>query len=278
VARAPRLRGGIGVGLLLGAAYTVVQWEPWHGPTILSLSRSHGVHIGDLVALPLLALAVAIGHSWAQERPRRVRWPAGRWALPASAVLLGVLLLLVPVHEASRREALFPAGGGTFDGRSPQHADGPRADPVNRWSHLGVTYDGATLRLYVNGARVSSRAVTGTIPRTDDPLWIGGNHPYGEYFDGLIDEVRVYDRVLTASQVRAEMSTPIAGSRTSRAAGLVGAYSFDRGSGVRGRGRLGQRQCRVDHRSGLDYPGPVRRRPAVQRRPRHGADRGVAIT
>lgn len=264
--------------LLLGAAYTVVRWEPWHGPTILSLSRSHGVHIGDLVALPLLALAVAIGHSWPQERPRRVRWPAGRWALPASAVLLGVLLLLVPVHEASRREALFPAGGGTFDGRSPQHADGPRADPVNRWSHLAVTYDGATLQLYVNGARVSSRAVTGTIPRSDDPLWIGGNHPYGEYFDGLIDEVRVYDRVLTASQVRAEMSTPIAGSRTSRAAGLVGAYSFDRGSGVRGRGRLGQRQCRVDHRSGLDYPGPVRRRPAVQRRPRHGADRGVAIT
>ena len=102
---------------------------------------------------------------------------------------------------------------------------------MNRWSHLAVTYDGATLQLYVNGARVSSRAVTGTIPRSDDPSWIGGNHPYGEYFDGLIDEVRVYDRVLTASQVRAEMSTPIAGSRTSRAAGLVGAYSFDRGSG-----------------------------------------------
>jgi hypothetical protein len=83
----------------------------------------------------------------------------------------------------------------------------------------------------MNGTQVSGRSVTGAIKKTSDPLWIGGNHPYGEYFKGLIDEVRVYDRVLTPSEVRAEMSTPIAGSGTSPAAGLVGAYAFDKGSG-----------------------------------------------
>jgi hypothetical protein len=231
VARAARLRRAVGVVLLVGAACAVVQWEPWHGPIILTLSTEHGIHMADLLALPLLALAVAVGHAAAQDRPRRAWWPASRWALPASAVLLGTLLLLAPVDETTRRQPLLPAGGGTFDGGGPKHTDGRRATPVNHWSHLAVTYDGRTLRLYVNGDQVSKRSVTGEILRTDDPLWIGGNHPFGEYFQGLIDEVRVYDRVLTPSEVRAEMSTPIASSGTSPAAGLVGAYAFDRGSG-----------------------------------------------
>lgn len=231
MARAAGLRGGIGVVLLLGAAYAVVRWGPWDGPIILTLSTAHGIHMGNLLALPLLALAVAIGQSGARGRPRWAHSSAGRWALPASGVLLGALLLLAPVHDTIRDEPLLPAGGGTFGGAAPVHADGPRADPVNRWSHLAVTFDGRRLWLYVNGTHVSSRAVTGSILRTNDPLWIGGNHPYGEYFQGLIDEVRVYDRVLTPSEVRAEMSTPVASAETSRGAGLVGAYAFDKGSG-----------------------------------------------
>ena len=102
---------------------------------------------------------------------------------------------------------------------------------MNRWSHLALTYDGATLRLYVNGSQVASRATTGTIRRTTDPLWIGGNHPYGEYFQGLIDQVRVYDRVLSPPEVRAEMSTPSGSAPPSLVAGLVAAYPFDKGSG-----------------------------------------------
>ena len=107
-----------------------------------------------------------------------------------------------------------------------------RAVPVNRWSHLALTYDGGTLRLYLNGSQVSSRATTGTIRRTTDPLWIGGNHPYGEYFQGLIDEVRIYDRVLSAPDVRAGMSTPSGSAPPSQAAGLVAAYALDEGSGT----------------------------------------------
>jgi Concanavalin A-like lectin/glucanases superfamily len=231
VARAARLRRAVGVVLLVGAACAVVQWEPWHGPIILSLSTDHGIHLADLLALPLLALTVAVGHAWMRERPQGAGWPTGRFALPAAALLLGALLLLAPIDETTRRPPLLPAGGGTFGGNAPEHADARRSDPVNRWSHLALTYDGASLRLYLNGAQVASRAVSGDIKRTKNPLWIGGNHPYGEYFDGLIDEVRVYDRVLTPSELRAEMSTPIASSEASPAAGLVGAYAFDRGAG-----------------------------------------------
>ena len=68
------------------------------------------------------------------------------------------------------------------------------------------------LRLFVNGAQVASGAQTGAIQTTDSPLWIGGNSPYGEYFQGLIDEVRVYDRALIQADVQADMSTPVPGS------------------------------------------------------------------
>jgi len=42
-----------------------------------------------------------------------------------------------------------------------------------------------------------------------NPLRIGGNSIWGEFFAGLIDEVRVYNRVLTAAEIQADMNTPI---------------------------------------------------------------------
>ena len=75
---------------------------------------------------------------------------------------------------------------------------------------MALTYDGATLRLYVNGTQVATPAATGAIQTSANPLWIGGNTPYGEYFQGLIDEVRVYNRALTQAEIQADMNTPIA--------------------------------------------------------------------
>jgi hypothetical protein len=229
--RTGSLHARVVAALLLATACGVILSEPWRGPVVLSLSESHGIDAGDLPALPLIALAVAIAHTRPRGALAEPRWSPGRWARAASAVVLGALLLLVGVVDTSSVPPLVPAGGGTFDG-STQHADGRRADPVDRWSHLAVTYDGLTLRLFVDGTQVSRRAITGTILRTSHPLWIGGNRPYGEYFGGMIDEVRVYDRALSPSQVKAEMSTPIVSGRISTAAGLVGAYAFDAGSGT----------------------------------------------
>jgi hypothetical protein len=80
---------------------------------------------------------------------------------------------------------------------------------VNTWTHLAGTYDGATLRLYVNGVQVSSRALTGSITVSTNALQIGGDSIYGQYFSGNIDEVRVYSRALSATEIQRDMNTPI---------------------------------------------------------------------
>ncbi len=107
--------------------------------------------------------------------------------------------------------ALRPSGGGTF-GDSTSFVTGTTASPLNTWTHVAMTYDGTTQRLYVNGTQVATRATTGTIQVTSNPLWIGGNQPYGEYFTGLIDEVRVYNRALTATDIQSDMNAPAPGT------------------------------------------------------------------
>ena len=94
---------------------------------------------------------------------------------------------------------------------APPSSSGPTANPVNAWTHVALTYDGTTLRLFVNGTQVATRATTGTIQATDNPLWIGGNNPYGEYFTGLIDEVRVYNRALTQTDIQTDMGSGLTG-------------------------------------------------------------------
>ena len=97
-----------------------------------------------------------------------------------------------------------PAGGGTFG-----EAFGTSALPVNTWSHLAVTYDGSTVRLFVNGVQVSSLARTGTIATSTSPLEIGGDSLYDQYWSGQIDEVRVFNVARTATEIQSDMATPL---------------------------------------------------------------------
>ena len=81
--------------------------------------------------------------------------------------------------------------------------------PLNAWSHLAATYDGAALRLYVNGALVRTTVTSGNMPVTAGVLRLGGNNIWSEWFSGLIDEVRIYDRALSQTELEAAMATPL---------------------------------------------------------------------
>jgi hypothetical protein len=118
-----------------------------------------------------------------------------------------------------------PAGGATLDGEITQ-AMAHDSVEVGRWTHLALTYNGAVVRLFLDGREVSRHAASGRIQTPHTPLWIGGNRPYGEHFAGLIDEVRAFNRALSAAEIRRDMFEPVAPER-----GLVAAYGFDEGTG-----------------------------------------------
>jgi hypothetical protein len=80
---------------------------------------------------------------------------------------------------------------------------------ASNWTHVAATYDGARLRLYRNGVEVGSKALTGALVNSSDPLKIGGNAVWQEWFKGDIDEVRVWDGARSAAQITSDMAAPI---------------------------------------------------------------------
>jgi hypothetical protein len=90
-------------------------------------------------------------------------------------------------------------------------ATGPPTLGLSTWTHLAMTWDGGVVRLYVDGAEIATQPAAGTLVTGTGGLRIGGNAVRGEFFAGLIDEVRVYDHALTPARIAADMNAPIDG-------------------------------------------------------------------
>ena len=75
---------------------------------------------------------------------------------------------------------------------------------VGEWTHVVGVYDGTTMRLYQNGVQVGSSAKSGTLRTGTASVWVGNNPPDASRpFDGRIDDVRVYSRALSPTDVDA---------------------------------------------------------------------------
>ena len=152
------------------------------------------------------------------------------WVYPTA--LTGLRSLVMKEATGGRAYALYasdttsrPAAYvGTTTSPATDGASGTAQLPLNTWSYVTATYDGTTLRLYVNGTLVDTHAVSGQVMATADPLRIGGNMVWGEYFAGRIDEVRIYNRPLPAAEITRDMNAAIVN-------GLVAAYGFEEASG-----------------------------------------------
>ncbi len=76
------------------------------------------------------------------------------------------------------------------------------ADWVGNWHRVASTFDGQSLRLYLDGKQVGERAFNGRVNRTAYPVMVGGNaeHP-ARKVAGLIREARIYNRALSAAEL-----------------------------------------------------------------------------
>ena len=74
---------------------------------------------------------------------------------------------------------------------------------IGDWAFLAAVYDqeAETVKLYVNGTLINE--VDGKLGSGTDDIHIGSNPPYGRYFSGAIDEVRIYNYTLSADEIKA---------------------------------------------------------------------------
>lgn len=80
---------------------------------------------------------------------------------------------------------------------------GNTATPLNSWQFVAMTYDGANEKVYVNGSQDGVVSVTSTLVTTGATVKIGWGDPgFNQYFNGYIDDVRIYNRALSADEVR----------------------------------------------------------------------------
>ena len=113
---------------------------------------------------------------------------------------------------------------------------------ANTWYHIAVSCGtNNNLEYYLNGAIVKTGDYCDTISTSNQELTIGGNNPWGDYFKGFIDEVKIYPYARTADQIRADYAAGLAGIGTSQGVsaafgsksdnwmsdGLVGYWKFD---------------------------------------------------
>ena len=87
-----------------------------------------------------------------------------------------------------------------------QFLTSPLAYSDGQWHYAVVTNDGSTLTLYIDGVAVTSKSVAGSSPENTGtkPVRIGANSrvtPPGNFFTGEVDEVRIWNNALTASEV-----------------------------------------------------------------------------
>lgn len=71
---------------------------------------------------------------------------------------------------------------------------------AGKWYHLVGTYDGTYLKVYLDGVLSDNVELSGAITNSSDNLRFGADDS-GFYFDGVMDEVRIYDRALTKEEV-----------------------------------------------------------------------------
>lgn len=97
--------------------------------------------------------------------------------------------------------------------------------PLSQWTHIASTWDGQTVRHYVNGVQLpETSAFAGPLHPGTGPLVIGSNFPYSSTaFKGVVDDLRLYNHTLSQAEIDALVGLT---------RGLVGYWPLDEGSGV----------------------------------------------
>ena len=80
---------------------------------------------------------------------------------------------------------------------------------VGEWAHFAYSYSSATgRRFYKDGSLIFSDAPTGTPQSSTDPLTIGNERPLSRFTNGIMDDVRIYNRALKDAEIKVLAARP----------------------------------------------------------------------
>jgi hypothetical protein len=113
--------------------------------------------------------------------------------------------------------------GGFFGGcTSPawRYLDSNVVVSSSTWTHVASTYNGSRLAVWVNGVWAGGMSVTGRTCSNNRPLAVGAkNYPTSApeaFWDGQLDDIRIYNRALTATEIRGLLPTAASAARAGR--------------------------------------------------------------
>ena len=98
--------------------------------------------------------------------------------------------------------------------------------PLNTWTHIAATYDGASLNVYVNGALTGTVANSSGLPSGIDEWYFGKAANGSNLFPGIMDDIRIWNVVRSQSDINVNKNRTI-----STTTGLIGYYKLDEVSG-----------------------------------------------
>jgi len=117
----------------------------------------------------------------------------------------------------------------TTHGLSNEHLVGHKTINDGQWHHVAVVFDGQHKFMYVDGILDASIDATGQIQTNDYYVYLGSNSTVkGRYFNGSIDEMKIWNVPRTESQIRLFMHTTLQGDEP----GLTAYYQFNASSGM----------------------------------------------
>jgi len=97
--------------------------------------------------------------------------------------------------------------------------------PINEWTHVAVSYDGSKNYVYINGRLDNSASNSGTITTSTSALSIGALGCSSEFYNGSIDEVRIYNKSLSIEEIRTIYTSSLYYQRNPE--GLIGYWRLD---------------------------------------------------
>ena len=102
---------------------------------------------------------------------------------------------------------------------------------AEEWTHIAEVYDGDTAIIYFNGEEVGNLAGAGDMRENDNcKFWIGSMYATDRWFNGLIDEVCIWNKALAPDEIQRSMAGELVSAAVSKAGKLSTTWGELRGN------------------------------------------------